>query len=199
MLLCTDCKYLDYKYKHDIDLLCWSTTIMDNVKGDQELTDKYETLYSSVPTDDNEMNKLHSIINEGPVSQQLQGMVVTPAIIAQYVRQLKKAKETSDHLIYGGHRLHVLLSILFNVMLQHGYNAKDLILSSIISIPNDLKSYLSSSTNYRGTSLFNAIGKVFDYAILLISNTCFQTSDMQFGFKQQHATVMCSLLFYIMK
>ena len=65
---------------------------------------------------------------------------------------------TSDHLIYGGHRLHVLLSILFNVMLQHGYNAKDLILSSIISIPKDMKTSLSSSTNYRGISLFNTIG-----------------------------------------
>ena len=73
-------------------------------------------------------------------------------------------------------------------MLQHGYNAKDLILSSIISIPKDMKSSLSSSTNYRGISLFNAI--------LLISNTCIQTSDMQFGFKQQHSTVMCSLLYH---
>ena len=55
---------------------------------------------------------------------------------------------------------------------------------------------LSSSTNYRGISLFNVIGKVFDCAILLISNTCFQTSDMQFGFKQQHSTVVCSLLYH---
>ena len=59
-----------------------------------------------------------------------------------------------------------------------------------------MKTSLSSSTNYRGISLFNAIGKIFDYAILLISNTCFQTSDMQFGFKQQHSTVMCSLLYH---
>ena len=86
--------------------------------------------------------------------------------------------------------MHVLLSMLFNVMLQHGYNAKNLILSSIISIPKDMK---SSSPNYRGISLFNAIGKIFDYVILLISNTCFQTSDMQYGFKQQHSTVMCLL------
>ena len=83
--------------------------------------------------------------------------------------------------------MHVLLSILFNVMLQHEYNAKDLILSSIISIPKDMKTSLSSSTYYRGISLFNTIGKVFDYVILLIFNTCFQTSDMQFGLKQQHS------------
>ena len=74
-----------------------STTIVDNANGDKEITsllvNKYETLYSSVPTDDNEMNKLHSIINEGLVSQQLQGMVVTPYIIAQYIQQLKKVKD----------------------------------------------------------------------------------------------------------
>ena len=60
-----------------------------------------------------------------------------------------------------------------------------------------MKTYLSSSTNYRGISLFNAIGKVFDYAILLISNTCFQTSDMQFGFKQQHSTVIIIIIYSI--
>ena len=54
-----------------------------------------------------------------------------------------------------------------------------------------MKYSLSSSTNYRGISLFNAIGKVFAYAVLLIYNKCFQTSD----FKQQHSTVMCSLLY----
>ena len=50
-----------------------STTTMDNANGDNEITsllvNKYETLYSSVPTDDNEMNQLHLIINEGLVSQ----------------------------------------------------------------------------------------------------------------------------------
>ena len=73
-----------------------STTIMDNANGDKEITsllvNKYETLYNSVPTDDNEMNQLHLIINEGLVSQQLQGMVVTPSIIAQCIQQFKKRK-----------------------------------------------------------------------------------------------------------
>ena len=77
-----------------------STTIMDNANGDKErtslLVNKYETLYSSVPTDDNEMNQLHLIINEGLVSQQLQGMVVTPSIIAQCIQQLKKRKRRRE-------------------------------------------------------------------------------------------------------
>ena len=42
----------------------------------------------------------------------------------------------------------------------------------------------------------NVIGNVFDYAILLLCNKCFQTSDMDFGFKQRHSTVICSLLYH---
>ena len=81
-------------------------------------------------------------------------------------------------------------------MLQHGYNANDLIFSYIISIPKYMKYYISSGTNYRGISLFNAMGKVFEHAIFSISNKCFQTSDMQFDFKQQHSTVMCRLQYH---
>ena len=40
--------------------------------------------------------------------------------------------------------------MLFKSMLIHGYNANDLVLSSIISIPKDIRSSLSSSDNYRG-------------------------------------------------
>ena len=42
--------------------------------------------------DDKEMNQVHLIINEGLVFQQLQGMVVTPSIIAQCIQQLNKRK-----------------------------------------------------------------------------------------------------------
>ena len=44
----------------------------------------------------------------------------------------------SNHLLYGGRRLHVLLSLLFNLMLIHGYTPVDLLQSSIISIPKDV-------------------------------------------------------------
>ena len=59
-----------------------------------------------------------SIINDGLVSQQLQGMVVTPSIIAQCIQKFKKGKGdgnygfTSDHLIYGGHRACIIVYIV---------------------------------------------------------------------------------------
>ena len=92
--------------------------------------------------------------------------------------------------------MHILLSMLFQSMLIHGYNANDLVLSSIISIPKDIRSSLSSSDNYRGISLFNGICKLFDYVIMHTCNDYLYTSDMQFGFKPQYSTTMCSLVYH---
>ena len=59
----------------------------------------------------------------------------------------------------------------------------------------DMKSSLRDSNNYRGISLFNAICKVYDLAIIFLCYNKFITSDMQFGFKANHSTIMCSLVF----
>ena len=183
-----------------------TTTILDNANGDEEITEllftKYKTLYNSVPTNDTDLFRLHSIINSGIQINHLQGMAMNPSIIEHCIQQLKKNKDdgnhgfNSNHLIYGNQRLHILLSILFNVMLSHGYTPRDLILSTIISIPKDMKSPISNSDNYRGISLFNSISKVFDYAILTLCGDSFSTSEMQFGFKKHHSTVMCSLVYH---
>ena len=65
-------------------------------------------------------------------------------------------------------------------MITHGYNARDLRISSILSIPKDIKSSLTSSDNYRGISLFNSICKVFDYTILDLCNDYFMTCCLVF-------------------
>ena len=65
-----------------------------------------------------------------------------------------------------------------NVMLSHGYNVRDLPISSILSIPKYIKSSLCNNDNYKGLSLFNAICKVFDYVILYLCGNCFETSDL---------------------
>ena len=89
----------------------------------------------------------------------------------------------------------IIIIILFNVMLQHGYNTKDLILSSIISIPKDVKSSLSS----RITGAFHYLMPWVKYLITqyYLYIKCLQTLDMQFGLNQKHSTVMCILYIVI--
>ena len=54
---------------------------------------------------------------------------------------------------------------------------------------------MCNSNNYRGISLFNAICKVFDYVIIYLCSDFLNTSDMQFGFKPKHSTVLCSVIY----
>ena len=77
-------------------------------------------------------------------------------------------------------------------MIVHVHNHRDLLASSSISIPNDMRAKLSKSDNYRGISLFNAICKVFDYVIMHLCEDFLYTSEMQF--KENHSTVVCSLI-----
>ena len=48
---------------------------------------------------------------------------------------------------------------------------------------------ITISDNCRGICLFNAICKLFDNAILVLYRDELHSSDMQFGYKQGHATV----------
>ena len=77
-------------------------------------------------------------------------------------------------------------------MLTHGYYPKELVKSTIISIPKDKSISLSKSTNYRGISLFNSINKLFDYVIIDLCGDTLLTSEMQFGFKPKHSTTLCT-------
>ena len=65
--------------------------------------------------------------------------------------------------------------MMFNAMLTHGFNQEDLLLSTIISIPKDNPGSMKSRDNSRDISLN------FDYS---------KTDDMQFGFKNNHSTVL---------
>ncbi len=71
------------------------------------------------------------------------------------IKKLNKKKDDgdkgfySDPIIMSTHRFKVLLSLLINTMLTHGYNADNLLIPIIASIPNDLRSRLNNSNNYR--------------------------------------------------
>ena len=88
---------------------------------------------------------------------------------------------------------------MFNTMLTHSFNPDDLLRSTIISIPKDSsllnRGSLRSSDNHRGISLSNSICKLFDYVFIHMHKDSLQTCDMQFGFKSNHSTVLCTAIY----
>ena len=68
-------------------------------------------------------------------------------------------------------------------------------LSTIISISKNNRGSINSSDNYRGISLSNSIGKLYGYVFIHLNMDYLKTDDMQFGFKNNHSTVLCTAVY----
>jgi hypothetical protein len=151
-----------------------------------------------VPTNTHDMTHLLSVINNGVHSDNMADVNISTVLIEKCICKLNAGKGDggagfqSDHLINGCPRLYVLLSLLFNTMLYHGHTANDLLYATIISIPKDMRASLCSDDNYRGISLCSSICKLFDLVIIDKYKVELSTSNLQFGFKNGHSTVMCT-------
>ena len=73
-------------------------------------------MYNSVPTNDSELTEIQDVIDRGISYDEFNRFRITPFIIGQCIIHPKTGKDdgsegfNSNHLINGGHRLHVFLS-----------------------------------------------------------------------------------------
>ena len=79
-------------------------------------------------------------------------------------------------------------------MLCHGVAPKSFLDANVIPIPKNPKLNLSDSNNYRAIALSSIFGKILDKIIIAAQSEQLNTSDMQFGFKPQSSTIMCSTI-----
>ena len=81
-------------------------------------------------------------------------------------RRLKRGKGDgknqflSDHVIHGGTQLIRAITGLFNGMMIHGFSPDELLSSTIISIPKNVRMSLNSSENYCAIALCIALSKL---------------------------------------
>ena len=182
-----------------------STTKMDDAVGNDAvaelLANKYKALYQSVPTQANEMSELSDLIVNRLANETVEQLFFTFQNVEKAVRRLKKGKSDdqhmlySDHLINGGEALFAFLSMLFNCMLCHGHTPPGLLSSAFISIPKNPKGSMSDSANYRSIALCSSICKLLDLLIIDKWRGNLVTSDLQFGFRSGHSTVLCTAMY----
>ena len=174
---------------------------IDGISGPGNISDylaeKYESLYTSVPTDKYDLECL----NEALYKQCMAHDKATPfsvSDITSSIHKLKHGKSSgsdsfmSDHILYASEKLHVWLTLIFNAMLVHGFTPSVLLHCNIIPIPKDKRGNLSDSNNYRGIALCNAMCKLLDIIIIDKFKTFLYTSDLQFAFKERHSTTLCT-------
>ena len=160
---------------------------------------KYCELFNSVPSDVGIMNRISDYISRNINNIQTDHLIEVTEV-SKAIDHLKTRKGDgdkgimSDHIILSSDLFKDHLTALFQAIVIHGHQPKDLLLGTISSIPKDNKGNLCQSSNYRGITLCSSISKVLDIVVLHKYSKILLTSDLQYAFKKQHSTAMCSLV-----
>ena len=162
---------------------------------------KYKSLYTSVAYDGVDLSSMLADIETGMSRDGMTSDCVINAIDVQgAISKLKLHKNdgnsqlTSDHFVHAGKDLAVHISFLVSAIICHGAVPKDFTVSTITPIPKKKNGNLSDSENFRGIALCSIFGKIFDNIILSKYSAKLSTSDLQFGFKQNNSTHMCTMI-----
>ena len=79
-------------------------------------------------------------------------------------------------------------------MLTHGVAPSGLLLSTMIPVPKDKRASKSDSNNYRAIAINSILGKIFDSIVMKEQYASLITDDLQFGFKENSSTIICTQL-----
>ena len=90
--------------------------------------------------------------------------------------------------------LHGHLSLLFSVMLRHGCSPEGMLLGTMVPLPKGRWNDYSNSKNSRALTISSLLGKILDNIILNIESNNLFTNDLQFSFKANSSTTMCTTM-----
>ena len=124
--------------------------IIDGINNDADIAnmfaDKYRSLYQSVPTSDLEMDSLIGMINARIISMLESNNLAYSIGTEQVFNVIHKLKNDirdglqdfySNHITNASGRMHILLTLLINSMVIHGYWPPELLNSTIVSLPKE--------------------------------------------------------------
>jgi hypothetical protein len=126
--------------------------------------------------------------------------VISLSEISDAIKELKKGKApgldglSSEHFIHSHTKVQLLLRMLFNKIVQHGYIPSKLMDTTIIPVVKDIKGDVTDKDNYRPIAVTCIVSKILELVILNKFVNVFHTTDLQFGFKKKHLTDMCSFV-----
>ena len=163
---------------------------------------KYQALYNSVGYSSVEMEQLRSeLLDRVRYTNSADHLAnITVDDIASAIYQLKSHKRdgysglSTNHFKYANASLYAYIADLFNGMLVHGVVPDDLMHCTTIPIPKGGKCNTTNSENYRGITLSSVFGRILDLIVLKKYHSCLASDDLQFGFKVNSSTAMCSMV-----
>jgi exonuclease III len=102
----------------------------------------------------------------------------------------------SEAFMYGGRRLCLYISILFNLFIAYGYVPDTFHLAAIIPLVKCKNGDLSDVDNYRAIAISNSMSKILESVLYNFVQSSDVADDYQFGFKRKQS---CSTSTYVLK
>lgn len=161
---------------------------------------QYKELFNSVSYDSHEMQNIVDSVEKSINCDMYGDCVMSCGDVRSAISRLKPHKNdnngelSSDHFINAGDDLSAHIGFLFSAITSHGTVAHDFSLSTILPIPKIKNVSAVSSDNFRGIALSSIFVKIFENIVM--QNYCDKlcTSELQFGFKKNSSTHMCSMI-----
>ena len=173
------------------------TFTIDNTCGQQNICSLWKSHYENI------LNSSANTVYKNDILNKIQCCTApdnpfVPIEVSSVIKELKNGKACggdglqSEHFKFGSDKLSVLLCLLFNSMILHGYICQELMDTILIPIVKDKKGNVSSKDNYRPIAITSVISKILESVILIRFQDCLLTNCNQFGFKTDHATDLCT-------
>lgn len=102
---------------------------------------------------------------------------------------------SAESIRYAGVKINILLSLLFNAIVCHGYIPLKLMDTLIVPIIKDKKGDITSKNNYRPIALTTIVSKLLETILIHRYRDLLTTTDNQFGFKEKVSTDLCVFTF----
>ena len=190
-----------------------SPNCMDTVVGDKNITKlfvyTYDELYNSFSYDKDEFLilqkendcsiEMYCIDNVNHKSNHhIHTHDITVEHVTNAITHLKSEKNdnfeglSSDNFKNGTKLLKVYIFLLFSTMLSHGRAPAGLLLSTLVPLIKNIRGNECDSNNYRAIAISSIIGKLFDTVLLKLQHASLFTDSLQFGFKTNSSTVICT-------
>lgn len=97
-----------------------------------------------------------------------------------------------EAFLFGGLRLHVHITLLFNLFIRYCYLPRRLMVSVIIPLVKCKTGDLSTVDNYRAIAVSTAVSKLFENVVFRFVKSFNYFDAYQFGFKAGHSTSLCT-------
>jgi hypothetical protein len=114
---------------------------------------------------------------------------VNVELVDRCINKLKRGKAagldglTPEHLLHAHPGVVILLTHLFQLIIQSGTVPTDFGCGLIIPLVKNIDGDVTSSDNYRGITLSPVISKVFELVLMEMNGDKLTSSPLQFGFK----------------